>query len=150
MLLARALDLVGGEVVAIDGAFFHGDASRASIATRSKLAQQLAALERDIEAYASALDTNDAAESEQMPASVGKADDVAMAEKLTVLRARVEADLARLEKSGQTRLSHTDPDARLLTKSGQTVAGYNAQVAVDDKHQLIVASHVVNDGNDSG
>jgi transposase len=150
VLLARALDLVGGEVVAIDGAFFHGDASRASIATRSKLAQQLAALERDIEAYASALDTNDAAESEQMPASVGKADDVAMAEKLTVLRARVEADLARLEKSGQTQLSHTDPDARLLTKSGQTVAGYNAQVAVDDKHKLIIASHVINHGNDSG
>src|SRR6185437_14111382 len=31
VLLARALGLVGGNVVAIDGSFFHGDASKASI-----------------------------------------------------------------------------------------------------------------------
>jgi hypothetical protein len=65
-------------------------------------------------------------------------------------RAKVQADLARLEESGQTQLSRTDPDARLLSKSGQTVAGYNVQIAVDDKHKLIVASEVVNDGNDTG
>src|SRR6202790_5668412 len=28
VLLARSMDLLGGELVAIDGAFFHGDASR--------------------------------------------------------------------------------------------------------------------------
>lgn len=33
VLLARGLDLLGGELVAIDGAFFHGDASKASIVT---------------------------------------------------------------------------------------------------------------------
>src|SRR2546421_11939350 len=65
-------------------------------------------------------------------------------------RAKVQADLARLEESGETQLSRTDQDARLLTKTGQTVAGYNVQIAVDDKHKLIVASEVVNDGNDTG
>ena len=30
------------------------------------------------------------------------------------------------------------------------VAGYNVQIAVDDKHKLIAASEVVNDGNDTG
>ena len=65
-------------------------------------------------------------------------------------RAKVKADLARLEESGETQLSRTDQDARLLTKTGQTVAGYNVQIAVDDKHKLIVASEVVNDGNDTG
>ena len=34
--------------VAIDGAFFHGDASKGSIKTRNKLAERLAALDRDI------------------------------------------------------------------------------------------------------
>jgi hypothetical protein len=30
------------------------------------------------------------------------------------------------------------------------VAGYNVQIAVDDRHKLIVASEIVNDGNDNG
>ncbi|MDI4239559.1 transposase, partial [Bradyrhizobium sp. Arg237L] len=64
--------------------------------------------------------------------------------------ARVKADLTELARSGQTQLSTTDADARLLAKSGQRVAGYNAQIAVDAKHKLIAADAVVNDGNDSG
>ena len=76
-----------------------------------------------------------------------------IAEKLTALlekRARAKADLAKLEDNGETQLSRTDGDARLLTKNGQSVAGYNVQIAVDDRHKLIVASEVVNDGNDNG
>jgi len=34
VMLARDLDLLGGDLVAIDGAFFHGDASKASIVPR--------------------------------------------------------------------------------------------------------------------
>ena len=63
-------------------------------------------------------------------------------------RSRAQADLDRLEASGETQLSLTDPDARLLVKSGQGVAGYNVQAVVDDKHKLIVASEVVNDSSD--
>jgi transposase len=152
VLLARELDLVGGELVAIDGAFFDGDAGKGSIKTRKKLAKHLAALDRDIEAYGAALTANDAAEAAQ--AGAGEAaggEDVA--QKVAALmdrRAQVQADLARLDASGETQLSRTDKDARLLSKRGQTVAGYNVQIAVDDKHKLIVASEVVNDGNDTG
>src|SRR5690242_6644231 len=64
VLLMRELGVLGGELVAIDGAFFHGDASKASIATRKKLSEQIAVLDRDIEAYRGALDANDAAEAE--------------------------------------------------------------------------------------
>jgi hypothetical protein len=63
-------------------------------------------------------------------------------------RLRAQADLDRLEASGETQLSLTDPDARLLVKSGQGVAGYNVQAVIDDKHKLIVASEVVNDSSD--
>src|SRR5262249_57667122 len=62
----------------------------------------------------------------------------------------LEADVARLDESGETQLSRTDADARILSKRGQVVAGYNVQIAVDDKCKLIVASEVVNDGNDTG
>src|SRR5258706_1608206 len=49
--LARELGLVGGAVVAIDGSFFHGDASNASIYTRKRLAEPTAKLEQEIAAY---------------------------------------------------------------------------------------------------
>lgn len=42
VLMMRALGLVGGATVAIDGAFFDGNASKASIKTQRKLAKQLA------------------------------------------------------------------------------------------------------------
>jgi transposase len=155
VLLARELDLVGGTLVAIDGAFFDGSASKGSIKTRKRLADQLAALDRDIEAYGEALEANDAAETERSSGgddrgSSGGGDIAQKVAALMAKRAQAQADLDRLERSGETQLSRTDADARLLTKTGQTVAGYNVQVAVDDKHKLIVASEVVNDGNDTG
>jgi transposase len=150
VLLARQAGLVSGALVAIDGAFFHGDASKGSIRTRKGLAKQLAAIDKEIEAYRGALEANDAAE-ERHPKDRGRGGDVG--EKLAALmakRAQAKASLDQLEESGETQLSKTDPDARLLSKSGQTVAGYNVQIAVDDKHKLIVASEVTNDGNDTG
>jgi transposase len=154
VLFARSLDLLGGELVAIDGAFFHGDASKGSIKTQKRLSEQLAAVERDIEAYGKSLEANDAAEEARRAAPLdGGNDGAGLAEKLARLlakRAERRDDLAELQESGETQLSKTDADARLLSKRGQSVAGYNVQIAVDDKHKLIVASEVVNDGNDTG
>jgi len=152
VLLLRELDLVGGTLVAIDGAFFDGNASKASITTRKRLTEQLAALDRDIEVYGAALDANDA-EAEGSGGGGDGGGDGDIAQKVAALmakRAEAQADLAWLEATNETQLSRTDADARLLSKSGQRVAGYNVQIAVDDKHALIVASEVVNDGNDTG
>jgi transposase len=154
VLMLRHLDLVGGEIVAIDGAFFDGNASKGSIKTQRKLANRLAEIEQEIEAYGAMLKANDSTEAERPPAGGdGGGDGGDLAQKVAALmakRATMQADLARLDESGQTQLSRTDADARLLSKNGQVVAGYNVQIAVDDKHKLIVASEVVNDGNDTG
>jgi transposase len=72
VLMMRELGLVGGECAAIDGAFFHGNASKASITTQKKLAERLAALDRDIEAYGVALEANDLAEAAQSPRGSGR------------------------------------------------------------------------------
>ena len=152
VLLARELGLVGGTLVAIDGAFFDGNASKASIKTRKKLAEQIAALDRDIEAYGASLDANDAAEAKRSSdgGGGGGGDLAQKVAKLMEKRTQAQADLKRLDDSGETQLSRTDADARLLSKSGQRVAGYNVQIAVDDKHKLLIESDVVNDGNDTG
>jgi transposase len=153
VVVIRDLDLVSGTLVAIDGAFFHGDASKASIKSNKRLADQVAAIDRDIEAYGGMVEANDAEEAIRSAGDGDGRDDADVAEKVAALmkkRAQAQAELARLEQSGQTQLSMTDADARLLSKRGQVVAGYNVQVAVDEKHKLIVASEVVNDGNDTG
>ena len=59
-------------------------------------------------------------------------------------RARAQSDLKDLETSDKGQISTTDPDARLLSKGDQTIAGYNVQSVVDDKHMLIIESEVVN------
>ncbi len=154
VLLVRELGLVGGSVVAIDGSFFHGDASKDSIFTRKRLAEQIARLDLEIEAYGKSLEDNDAAEArnpkkDRADGHGGDGNDLGTkVAELMARRSRAQADLERLEESGATQLSRTDPDARLLVKSGQGVAGYNVQIAVDDRHKLIVASEVVNDSSD--
>jgi transposase len=157
VLPVRELGLVGGAVVAIDGSFFHGDASKASIFTRKRLAEQIAKLDLEIDAYGKSLEDNDAAEAERPRNDDhddgGGRDGADIGAKVAALmarRSRAQADLDRLEASGETQLSLTDPDARLLVKGGQGVAGYNVQAVVDDKHKLIVASEVVNDSSDVG
>ncbi|HLX15964.1 MAG TPA: IS1182 family transposase [Bradyrhizobium sp.] len=150
VLLMRELDLIGGTLVAVDGALFHGNASKGSIFTQGKLTKQIAELDREIEAYGKSLDATDTEEAKQQsggPEDGSKGDGGDVGEKMKELMARRErarADLKDLEASDKGQVSKTDPDARLLSKGDQTIAGYNVQSVVDDKHMLIVGSEVVN------
>jgi transposase len=147
LLVCRELELFGGELVGIDSMFLEGDASKASIYTKHRLEKRLARLEEEIAEYLHTLDHQDAQESE-LPC-----DDGTLAEKLAQLQTRQQechAMLDTLKASGETQVSQTDADARLLSKKtdkGPT-AGYNVQCAVDSKHKLIAAGDVVHDGND--
>jgi transposase len=150
VLLMRELDLIGGTLVAVDGALFHGNASKGSIFTQGKLTKQIAELDREIEAYGKSLEANDTEEAQQRsggPEDGSKGDGGDVGDKMKELMARRErarADLKDLETSDRGQVSKTDPDARLLSKGDQTIAGYNVQSVVDDKHMLIVGSEVVN------
>jgi len=153
VLLLRELGLVGGTLVAVDGALFHGNASKDSIFTRGKLAKQIAQLDEEIETYGKSLEANDAAEAKPRADGSGdgqKGDGGDVGDKIKELmarRERAQADLRELESGDKGQVSTSDADARLLSKGDQTVAGYNVQSVVDDKHKLIVASEVVNRGD---
>jgi transposase len=150
VLLLRDLDLIGGTLVAVDGALFHGNASKGSIFTKGKLAKQIAELNKEIEAYGKSLEANDTKEAKQLSidlkdGSKGNGGDVGEKMKeLMARRERAQAELKELESGVKGQISTTDPDARLLSKGDQTIAGYNVQSVVDDKHTLIVESEVVN------
>lgn len=149
VLLLQEIGLIGGSLVAVDGALFHGNASKRSIFTQNKLTKQIAELDKEIEAYGKALEANDTAEAKQQSSDgsdsgPGGGD---VGEKMKLLMARRErakADLEELKTSDKGQISKTDPNARLLSKGDQTIAGYNVQSVVDDKHMLIIASEVVN------
>lgn len=150
MLLCKELSLLGGEEVGVDGSFFKADASKGSIDTEAKLAKQLERLDKHIGAYQDAVAEQDAADDKAGKGSL--VEDKHLAEKLRLLQARQAAKKARqqaLKDSGEKQVSHVDEDARLLSKRGQTVAGYNVQIAVDSEHKLIVAEEVTQDGNDT-
>ena len=114
VLLLRELDLVGGEVVAIDGAFFHGDASKASIKTQRKLAKRLTEIEHgDLKPMAPRSRPTTAPRQNvrlrgRMAAGDGGGESAQKVAALMARRASSQADLARLEESGQTQLSRTD------------------------------------------
>ena len=44
----------------------------------------------------------------------------------------------------------TDPDSRIMVRDGSYLQAYNAQIAVDEGHQIIVAAAVSNQGADVG
>ncbi|MGZ4979090.1 MAG: IS1182 family transposase [Methylobacter sp.] len=149
LLLCKELALFGGEQVAVDGSFFKADASKTGIYTEDKLNKQLEELDKKIACYQQTLAEQDAADDRTGQGSL--VEDGQLQQKLERLhnkQAEKKALLQQLKDSGDKQVSTVDPDARLLTKRGQTVAGYNVQIVVDDKHKLIVAEDVTQDGND--
>jgi transposase len=73
--------------------------------------------------------------------------------KIEILRGRQPKlrDLGKkMDRSGQTQVSLTDPDSRSMPagKGHGTDVAYNVQVSVDSKHKLILDHEVTNDPTD--
>jgi transposase len=155
-ILCRDLNLFGAEIVAIDGTFFKADNSRSRNFTKPKLKGLLKAVDGNIDRYLKEMALNDAASDSKgelgraKVAQVGDLKDRIAG--LQAAKARYEQMQKDLEVSGESQVSLTDPDARLLTKSAAkgSVVGYNVQSAVDGAHHLIVHIEATNHGNDLG
>jgi transposase len=143
-LLCRKLELFGAELVAIDGAKFKAVNSPRRHYTAGQLRELVARIDERIGDYLEQLDRAD----DEQTGAPERPGVTAMQEKLAQLldRAAVYQHLqATLAATGQNELSLTDPDSRGQKKVG---VGYNAQIAVDARHDLIVAPEVVPDQND--
>lgn len=146
--LCKELRLLGGERVAVDGSHFNGNASDQSFRSLKGLGRDIDQVEKQIEAHLAEMDRTDRDEVEapsrdpEWPAKLEKL------KRLKALKETKETLLESLQAMGETQVSSTDPDARLLNKRGQKTAGYNVQIVVDARHKLIVADAVVQDGND--
>jgi hypothetical protein len=65
-------------------------------------------------------------------------------------RARHKDMLAELDRTGESKISLTDPDSRAMAAHTHIAVGYNVQIAVDAKHKLIVEQQVTNQVVDMG
>jgi len=143
-LLCRKLDLFGAELVAIDGSKFKACNNPKRFLTPQQLSELLTQVEARIEQYLEQLDHNDL----QAEGATPNPSKQELAERISALRERkgqYEQWINDLSQSQQRTIGVTDPESR-LQKTGQV--GYNVQVAVDARHDLIVESEVVQDAND--
>lgn len=141
----REQALLGAELLAVDGTKIAAVASRKQVITPQRIAKMDAAIERKIADYLAAMDEAD----RQEPATEPAPTDVAAA--IAALReqqVRLRHHAEELARSGLKQKVLSEPEAKLMrTAQGHQVA-YNAQIAVDGEHHLIVAFDLTNDGND--
>jgi transposase len=141
----REQSVFGGEVLAVDGSKIAAVASRKQVITKNKLAERDAAIERKITEYLTAMDEADA---EEAPVESARTDVAAALAALKAQRAELQRQAEQLVREGLKQKVLGEPEARLMrTPRGHQVA-YNAQIAVDAQHDLIVAFDLTNEGND--
>jgi transposase/IS5 family transposase len=139
----REQSLFGAELLAIDGTKIAAVASRKQVVTPEQIKKRDAAIERKIAEYLAAMDEAD--RQEEAPAPVDVATAVAA---LKAQREELQRQAEELAQEGLKQKVTGEPDAKLMrTPQGHQVA-YNAQIAVDAKHKLIVAFDLTNQGND--
>jgi transposase len=146
VLLCRKLELFSAQLVFIDGSKFRAVNGKDRNFTVPKLQILLSRIDANIEEYLAAVEAQDAAEKDQPGAT-----DPRLQEKLKAFQERkqeYEGYLKQLQESGESQLSLTDPESRMMKLHGDKKVCFNAQIAVDAKHHLIVADDVTNEVND--
>jgi transposase len=143
-LLCRQLDLFGAELVAIDGSKFKAVNNTRRHYSREQLQELIQRIESHIDQYLNQLDQQD----QEAHGVSGTPSTKELQEKIAQLQERqgdYEQLLKQMEASAQSEVSLTDGDSRGMQRVG---VGYNVQVAVDAKHDLIVEAQVVQAAND--
>ncbi|MFD2207676.1 IS1182 family transposase [Kiloniella antarctica] len=150
VLLCRQLDLFGRKLLAVDGTKIKAVNSKANNFTRVSLSKMIKEADERLDTYLKRLDEGDKGDVEV----IHSATDQNLAEKINHIKTRQnqhKALLEQLEETGESQISLSDPDSRRMMggSTGHRVS-YNAQIAVDCKHNLIVEQEVCNQGFDLG
>lgn len=150
--LCRDIKLLDSDTVAIDGSRFKAVNAKARNFTRGKLKQKLGEIDKAIERYLLDLDRADEALA-KTGSTVPVSQIVRTSRKLANLNKeakRYRAVEERMDATGETQVSLSDPDAKSMATTARMprVVGYNVQTAVEAKHHLIVAHEVTTIGYD--
>lgn len=149
-LLCRRLELLGGELIAIDGSKFKAVNNRKRNFSEQRLERAIAAIDEKVAAYVVTLDEGDREDTQAPSTKMPTAEE--LRQKIAALKERktkYEALSTALKESGEKQISLTDPDSRsMVTHFGVTDVCYNVQTVVDAKHKLIIEHEVTNNPTD--
>lgn len=145
VMICRELDLLDGKLAVIDGSKMRAVNSRDRNYTEASVRNGIRRLEASIARYLESLERADGQETEESEKT-----DPDLPQKLKRLQARME-ELQRIQdqiRESGDQVSLTDPESRRMKVRGDQDVCYNAQIAVDPKHHLIVAHEVTNEVTD--
>ena len=142
--LCIRLGLIEGNTLFVDGSKIRANASMSNNWTEQRCQKSLKNIDRRIKDIL--LECEAADEQEKQQQSLIK-----MRQELEdheALKYKVENILNELKAEKKQSINTTDPDSKSMRTRQGPGAGYNAQLAVDEKHGLIVNSDVVSDNHD--
>lgn len=131
--LCKSWDLIGGELIAVDGTKIKASNNKKMNFSRKKLDARLLHIDEQIQEYLTKIEETDRQEEQ----STGLAPE--KLQKLLERKELYESYKAKLDATGENELSVVDPDARLMGNNrGGVDMAYNVQSAVDSKNDLIL------------
>lgn len=151
--ICRDLELFDTNLVAVDGSKFKAFNAKGKNYYPKKLKKLLERVERKIAEYLEEIDEND--KDDDSDAGTGgsgdNAEGLSLKEKIELLKerkAQYEALSEELEKNGETQISLTDPDSRLMPGNNRFEISYNVQSTTEAKNKLIIDYKVTNSVSD--
>jgi transposase len=141
-------DLLGGELVAIDGTKIRAQNNKSNNYNDQKLKKHLEYIEAKAESYIQELEQSDASEDKQEAAELNKKQIAEKLKKLGQRRSKFQDLQTALAESGEKQISTVDADSRSLPiKDRITDVCYNVQTANDSKHSIVAEFDTVNTGD---
>lgn len=140
------LKLFSKSYISIDGSKFKAVNAKDNNLTLSKLDDRIKRLDEHIAIYMEELDAYDNEEGRRLSKDE-------LQRKLDVCKERkelYEGYRNQLEESGESQISLTDPDSRLMKANEGFCVGYNVQTAVDAESHMIAGFQVTNNPTDHG
>jgi transposase len=146
VLVCNKLELFADSIIAIDGSKFKAVNNRDRNFTPAKLKYRQKVIDESIAKYLRQIESADRQETPEAKLTKERLENkIASLKKET---AKLNEIQQQLNKEPDKQLSLTDPDARSMKTRGQGIVGYNVQIAVDNRHHLIVTHDVLKQGND--
>jgi hypothetical protein len=141
--------LYGREIASIDGSKFEAVNSRDRNYNEDKLNRIIEHQRERVEKYLKEIEETDQQEKDDPEKSVEELEKALST--MTERMARHEELLRQLKESGESQISLTDEESRLMkTNNGGHEVSFNVQMVVDAENKLIAEYEVTNEGNDRG